>query len=326
MTSALFLVCLLVVAWLTAGAMAVRSASRIWLRHWAEQRLRGAATVLVYLERPQRLLSAAQTGVALTVSFVGLWIGWRGARNESIAMASLVGYAGILILLGHLVPRAIARRWPSFVIPLTVPVLRAIEIVTSPILSVSRGVGTADDAAATEALPAAHDAIQDLLREGEMEGVGKRDEIAIISGVMEFGGKTVREVLTRREDVFAVPRAAEAGSVATLIAESAFSRIPVYAETLDDVIGMYHAFDVLKERGEHLPPLRPVAHAPADTHCNDLLFRMLKARLHLAVVQDEQRRTLGIVTLENLLEELVGDIRDEHDDPAAATPSGVVTL
>lgn len=326
MTSALFLVCLVAVAWLTAGAMAVRSASRIWLRHWAEQRLRGAATVLVYLERPQRLLSAAQTGVALTVSFVGLWIGWRGARNESIAMASLVGYAGVLILLGHLVPRAIARRWPSFVIPLTVPVLRAIEIVTSPILSVSRGVGTADDASARETLPAAHDAIQDLLREGEMEGVGKREEIAIISGVMEFGGKTVREVLTRREDVFAVPRAAEAGSVAALIAESAFSRIPVYEDTLDNVIGMYHAFDVLKERGEHLPPLRPVATASADTHCNELLFRMLKARLHLAVVQDDERRTLGIVTLENLLEELVGDIRDEHDDPAAATPSGVVTL
>ena len=326
MTSALFLFCLIVVAWLTAGAMAVRSASRIWLRHWAEQRLRGAATVLVYLERPQRLLSAAQTGVALTVSAAGLWIGWRGARNESIAMASLVGYAGVLILLGHLVPRAIARRWPSFVIPLTVPVLRAIEIVTSPILSVSRGVGTTNDAMAHETLPAAHDAIQDLLREGEMEGVGRREEIAIISGVMEFGGKTVREVLTRREDVFAVPRAAEAGSVAALIAESAFSRVPVYESSLDDVIGMYHAFDVLKEHGEDLPPLRPVAYASADTHCNELLFRMLKARLHLAVVQDEQQRTLGIVTLENLLEELVGDIRDEHDDPVRLTPASVARV
>lgn len=325
MTFAIFLICLLVVAWLSAGAMAVRSASRIWLRHWAEQRLRGAATVLVYLERPQRLVSAAQAGAALTVGLAGLWIGWRGARNDSLAMASLVGYATLLILFGHLLPRAIGRRWPSRIIPITVPVLSAIESVTSPLVSLGRGGADVETPQAGPA-PAVHDALQDLLREGEMEGVGKREEIAIISGVMEFGGKKVSEVLTTRDDVFAVPRSADARAVAALIAESAFSRIPVYADSLDSVVGMYHAFDVLKARGEHLPPLRPVAYAAADTHCNELLFRMLKARLHLAVVQDAQHRTLGVVTLENLLEELVGDIRDEHDDPANVTPSGIASV
>lgn len=326
MTPTVFFVCLVVVAWLTAGAMAVRSASRIWLRHWAEQRLRGAASVVVYLERPQRLLSAAQTGVALAVALVGVWIGWRGARNEGLALASMAGYGALLILFGHLVPRAIARRWPSRVIPFTIPALRTMEIMTSPVLRLSRGAGSDAATAVPATVPAAHDAIQELLREGEMEGVGRRDEIAIISGVMEFGGKLVRDVLTRREDVFAVPRSAAGPTVAALIAESAFSRVPVYEGSLDHVVGMYHAFDVLKERGERLPPLRPVAHAPADTHCNELLFRMLKARLHLAVVQDAQGQTLGIVTLENLLEELVGDIRDEHDDPATATPSGIITV
>lgn len=322
----IFFVCLLMVAWLTAGAMAVRSASRIWLRHWAEQRLRGAPTVLVYLERPQKLLAAAQTGVALTVGFVGLWIGWKSPRDEGVAILSVIGYAAVVILFGHLVPRAIARRWPSFVIPLAVPVLQLIETITSPILSAGRRISGAPDPPSVPPAPAALDAIQELLREGEMEGVGRRDEIAIISGVMEFGDKAVAAVMTPASDLFAVRRAQDARSVARGIAESAFSRVPVYGESLDQIVGMYHAFDVLKERGERLPPLRPVAYAAADTPCNELLFRMLKARLHLAVVHDEHGHTLGIVTLENLLEELVGDIRDEHDDPSTLTPSGMVRV
>lgn len=323
----LFFVGLLVVAWLNAGAMAVRSASRIWLRHWAEQRLRGAAAVLFYLERPQRLLAAAQTGVALTVAFVGVWIGWRSARHESVAVVSVIGYAAVVILFGHLVPRAIARRWPSAVIPVTVPVLQVIETITAPILSVGRRSGRVAEPAQTPVLvPATQSAIQELLREGEMEGVGRRDEIAIITGVMEFGGKRVGAVLTPRSDVFAVARDQDAHSVARAIADSAFSRVPVYAHSVDQIVGMYHAFDVLKERGERLPPLRPVAYTPADSPCNELLFRMLKARLHLAVVHDEYGHTLGIVTLENLLEELVGDIRDEHDDPSTLTPSGMARV
>lgn len=320
MMIALFFLCLLMVAWMTAGAMAVRSASRIWLRHWAEQRLRGAASVMMYLERPQRLLASAHTGVALTVGFVGLWIGWRSAMNQGIAMLGLAGYAAIVILFGHLVPRAIARRWPSVVIPVTMPVLRIVELATAPVLNLGRSIAGVPELPAE---PSAHDAIQDLLREGEMEGVGKRDEIAIISGVMEFGVKQVRDVMTPRRDIFAVPEQLDAQATAAAIAESAFSRVPAYRESLDQIVGMYHAFDVLKARPGKLPPLRPVAQAAAETPCNELLFRMLKARLHLAVVQDERGQTLGIVTLENLLEELVGDIRDEHDDPAIATPSGV---
>src|SRR5829696_7344047 len=216
MMAALFVVCLLMVAWMTAGAMAVRSASRIWLRHWAEQRLRGASSVMMYLERPQRLLASAHTGVALTVGFVGLWIGWHSALNEGVAMLGLAGYAAIVILFGHLVPRAIARRWPSIVIPVTMPVLRVVEVATAPLLSLGRSLAGVGDIGG-ETGPSAHDAIQDLLREGEMEGVGKREEIAIISGVMEFGVKKVRDVITPRADIFAVPQNLDAHTVAAVI-------------------------------------------------------------------------------------------------------------
>jgi len=310
-------VCLLVVAWLTAGAMAVRSSSRIWLRHWAERRLRGAASVLMYLERPQRLLAAANTSVALVLGIAGIVIGWHSHLREDIAVAELILYALSVVFIGQLLPRTIARRWPAEVIPVTMPLLRLAELLTAPITAPSRQAAV-EPATATSAADHAHEAMQDLLREGELEGVGKHDEIAIISGVMEFGAKAVREVMTPRGDIFALPEGLDAMSVARQIAESAFSRVPVYRESLDQVVGMYHVFDVLKERAEDLPPLRPVAHASADAPCNELLFRMLRARLHLAIVSDDAGHTLGLVTLENLLEELVGDIRDEHDEPAAA--------
>jgi putative hemolysin len=313
---ATLIIVLLVVAWLTAGAMAVRSASRIWLRHWAERRLRGAASVLLYLERPQRLLTAANATIALAIGGAGVWIGWRGAGNPYGAVLTMSVYAAVVILFAQIIPRAIARRWPSAVIPVTMPVLRLTEILTTPLLVVGRAIARADRGAVEQESPP-RDAMEDLLREGELEGVGGSEEIRIISGVMEFGEKTVRDVMTARDDVFAIAEGLDAQAVAARIAESAFSRVPVYRGSLDQIIGMFHAFDVLKERAEQVPALRPVAYAAADTPCNELLFRMLRARLHLAVVHDDRGHTLGIATLENLLEELVGDIRDEHDEPAA---------
>ena len=307
--------CVLLVALLTAGGMAVRSASRIWLRHWAEQRLHGAPTVQLYLERPQRLIAAANASVALAIGLAGLWIGWHSRAHQDVAVLGMIGYAALVIVAGQLIPRALARRFPSEFIPLTMPALRIADVITNPLLSLGRRFAGADDT--SEAEPA-NEAMHDLLREGELEGVGRRDEIAIISGVMEFGEKTVSDVMTPRGEIFAIPEGLDAHTVAAQIAESAFSRVPVYQGSVDKIIGMYHAFDVLKARAEHVPPLRPVAYAPADTACNELLFRMLRARLHLAVVHDDRGRTLGIATLENLLEELVGDIRDEHDEPAAA--------
>ena len=314
-------VCLILVALFTAGAMAVRSASRIWLRHWAERRLRGSESVLLYLERPQRLLAAANAAIALAIGSAGLWIGWNGAGAPYSSVLQMSVYAAVVIFAGQIVPRALARRWPSTIIPLTMPALRLAGMITAPLLALGRAFTRATDASSVEPETPPRDAMEDLLREGELEGVGAPDEIKIISGVMEFGEKTVRDVMTPRDDIFAIPEGRDPQGVAAHIAESAFSRVPVYRESLDQIVGMFHAFDVLKARAERMPPLRPVAYASGDTQCNDLLFRMLRARLHLAVVHDDRGRTLGIATLENLLEELVGDIRDEHDEPEGASRS-----
>ena len=315
MTSRIVLaLCVLVVAWLTAGAMAVRSASRIWLRHWAERRLHGASSVLMYLQRPQRLLAAAHTGVAITLVAAGAVIGWRSAREQEVAVLALAGYAALVVVAGQLLPRAVARRWPSSVIPVTMPVLQVVARITAPL---ARAAATGPQPATLAPDSAARVAMETLLREGELEGIGRRDEIAIISGVMLFSERSVRDVMTPRSDVFAIAEDLDARATALQLAESKFSRVPVHRGSLDNIAGMYHAFDVINEGPDVRPPLRPVVRAPADTLCSELLFRMLRQRIHLAVVEDATGQTLGIATLENLLEELVGDIRDEHDEPAA---------
>jgi putative hemolysin len=316
------LIAALVVAWLTAASIAVRAASRIWLRHWMERRPAGFAVAERYIERPTRLVIAAAAGSALAIVLCGVVVTSRAPQDATHAILYLLVSALFLIVFGKLIPRAIARRWPSRLIPVLLPPLRLIEIALWPIVALSRSVERRSERARQTGL--AHDAregIEDLLREGEAEGVGARDEIAIITGVVRFGEKTLRDVMTPRSQVFALDESLEATELARRIAESAYSRVPITRnDSLDDVVGMVHAFDVLRADGER-PAVRTVPSAPADTRCNDFLYRMLRMSAHLAVVRDGAGHTVGIVTLEDLLEELVGDIRDEHDEagPAART-------
>lgn len=304
----------IVVAWLTAGGMAVRSVSRIWLRHWAERQLRGAEAATTYLERPHRLLTAASVGVALTLLVAGMILGTAG--NGLRALGSAVVFAAIVVVAGQIVPRAIARRWPSAVAPIVLPVLRLADLLMTPLIVTGRIIARLFVVERPEAPePLERDGIQDLLREGELEGVGEREEIAIITGVVEFSEKVVSQVMTPRSDIFALPDGVDPHTLASQIAQSRYSRVPIYHGTLDHIVGMVHAFDVIKARGETPAALRPVAFSTPGAPCNELLFRMLRDRLHLAIVRDDGGRTLGLVTLEDLLEELVGDIRDEHDEP-----------
>jgi putative hemolysin len=320
--SALLAAGVVLVAWLTAGGMTVRSVSRIWLRHWAEQRLRGASAAMTYLERPQRLLTAASAGVSVTVVLAGLLLGAGHTGSHLRFSVAVLLYALALLALGQILPRAIARRWPSELVPLIMPVLRGAEFVAGPVLAlgraVARFVGRPDETRDRDE----RDPIQDLLREGELEGVGEREEIAIITGVVEFGEKRTRDVMTPRSEIFALPVDASPRDIALGVAQSGYSRVPLYRGTLDDVVGMVHAFDVLKAAGERPPATRPVAGASAETPCTELLTQMLRARRHLAIVRDGAGRTIGLVTLEDLLEELVGDIRDEYDEPEAPATRG----
>lgn len=316
----------LAVALLTAGAIAVRSVSRIWLRVWVERRLAGASLAELYLDRPQRLIVSAGTGIALSVFIAGATVETLDARPEAVALRLLV--VGVLVLaLGQIVPRALGRRWPVVLVPLLVPVLRVVDAVVAGPRALGAALGRLFSGRSARDGQTADDArtdIEELLREGQLEGVGETEEIAIITGVVQFGEKTAADVMTPREQVFALPLATPPQQLAVQVARSAFSRVPLYRSSLDDVAGLVHAFDVLRCTGDEMPPVRQAYATAAATPCNQLLFAMLRTRRHLAVVHDAGR-TLGIVTLEDLLEELVGDIRDEHDEPEPpASPAAPV--
>jgi putative hemolysin len=289
--------------------------SRIWLRHWAERQLAGSGLATMYLQRPQRLLLAAGTGIAATVFALGALVGLRESGAEMIEHLLLAALS--LLVAGQLLPRAIARRWATPLVPLLMPALRLLDWACTPLLAFAGMLVRPVTSRLRPAPRDEHASLEDLLREGELEGVGEPRESAIISGVVEFGEKEAHEVMTPRSEIVAVERSTPPAEIARVIIQAKYSRIPVYERDLDHVVGMVHSFDVLAHPLSPVSALRKVAIAPADAKCDELMRRMLRERLHLAVIRGAAGETLGLVSLEDLVEELVGDIRDEHDDPSA---------
>jgi putative hemolysin len=149
----------------------------------------------LYLERPHGLLLAASTGVALTVFSSGVIL--ANATHGSILMLLVDGllFALVLLVVGQLVPRAVAKRWAPQLIPVLLPPLQALEMVLNPALRLVRRLAGDRNGAATSPPPTDEETLEELLREGELEGVGEAGEIAIISGVVQFGEKRVRDVM-----------------------------------------------------------------------------------------------------------------------------------
>lgn len=302
---------------LTAAATALRTVSRIWLRHWAERRLAGAGTATLFLERPQRLLIAAGTGIAGLVFGLGAVLGLQRGDDGAALAQHLVVAGALLLVIGQLIPRALARRWPAQVLPVVLPLLRVVEGLTAPLSVVAMRLVRSLHGQAAGSEPTPSEALDELLRQGEIEGVGAADERAIISGVVEFSDTRVGEVMTPRADIVAVDRSAPANAVAHLVAQSKYTRVPIYDGTVDHVVGLITSWDVIARPEAPLRATRPVAIAAPDEPCHALMTRMLRDRRHLAIVRGDTGQTLGLVTLEDLVEEFVGEIQDEHDDPTS---------
>ncbi len=315
------LVTIFVVALLTAGATAVRAVSRLWLRHWIEHRQPATQAMRQYLERPARLAHAAGTGTTLAVFVWGaILAGSEGDRPWAFARDAVIGIT-LLLVLGQLLPRAIGRRWAPQLVPSLIPVLRLLDLTVTPFLRIAHAAARLVAPRSATPDSEAREGLENLLRDGAFDGMGSTEEMAIISGVMQFGDKTVADVMTARADIFALDAAGSARDVAERLSQSGYSRVPLYRDSLDDIVGMLHVFDVFKLAGERMPPLRPITRTSPTKPANELLFELLRARRQLAIVYADETHVVGLVTLEDLLEELVGEIRDEHDEPS---PDGAV--
>ncbi len=318
MTGLLMFLAVGVMAVLTLGATAVRTVSRLSLRHWIEHRAGGVGEMARYLERPVRLVHAAGTAAMLVVFATGGVIAMTDGLRAWTFLVDVTVFLLLLLLFGQLLPRAIGRRWAPAIVPVLVPLLRSVDLVLAPFHAVAymvrRWVSPARHAAHGHDV---RDGLEELLRDGAFDDISTTEEMAIISGVIEFGDKSVRDVMRPQSEVFLVPEDLPADELARRVSQSGYSRVPVYRGPVDQIVGMVHVIDIFKRRGESMPPLLPVTRTVPDRPANELLFELLRARRQMAIVQDVQGeggRAIGLVTLEDLLEELVGEIRDEHDD------------
>jgi CBS domain containing-hemolysin-like protein len=165
------------------------------------------------------------------------------------------------------------------------------------------------------------EAMEALLEAGEEEGILEESDRELVRSVVEFGDKVVREVMTPRPEIFALPGTLTLREFTAEINEHAFSRVPVYAGSLDHVTGIAFAHDLLKvldiEAGTRTVAQiqRPAAFVPETKKVAELLREMQREKQHMRIVIDEYGGVAGLVTIEDLLEAIVGDIADEHDEP-----------
>jgi len=294
----------------SAGAAALVTTARVELAEAISRRLRGAQESLGWLAITERQVVAASAATSLGVALTGAAIPGLVENASAIGLAVLVFLVAVPVTIvgGYLVPRWLAVPRAGVALEQLQRVLAGWTAMVGVVLP------------ARSADPN-HD-VRALAREGTASGVGG-EELVMVGGVMAFAARPVRAVMTPRTDVVALPHDAEYPDIETVFAESGYTRIPVYGATLDEIAGMIHAFDLFKYQQGDALPLRPVSFAPELRPAGDVLLDMQRERQHFTVVVDEFGGTAGIVTLEDLLEALVGEIADEDEVASPVqTPAG----
>lgn len=257
------------------------------------------------------LVNIAGTSIATLVFSILL-----GA--ETGALASTVVMTIIILLFGEITPKSLAKKNPEKICIKICNIIHVLEIVLSPVswlfTKLTAAIGkNADDITMTE------DELEVMIEEIEEEGVLEKRESDLIKSAIRFDDVQVSEVYVPRMDIIAVD-ASESGKVlGETFATSGFSRLPIYDGTIDNIIGVVYAKEFYSHvfKGEE-PPIkslvRPVKYFPETTSIATVLSDFQKSKIHMAVVLDSYGGTMGIVTMEDLLEELVGDIWDESDE------------
>ncbi|HUF33269.1 MAG TPA: hemolysin family protein [Acidimicrobiales bacterium] len=319
--------------------VAVRGARMGQLAAGGDPRARAAESAVKDLSF---MLSAAQLGITMASLGLGFVaepavarllegpieaLGVPAAATHTIAFVIALTIVVFLhMVLGEMVPKNIAIAEPErSALWLALP-MRAYTVAFRPLivaLNAAANVGLRLlGVQPTDELIVAHtgEEIATMLAVSRREGLLEEVEHRLMSGALAFAARPVSAVMIPREQVVAVGAAASVERVEEVVLDSGHSRLPVFGRSLDDVLGFVHAKDLLElpevGRRRPLPPglLRRMLVVPEDQELQALLRAMRRARLHFALVVSDTGTTAGIVTLEDVLEELVGDIRDEHDE------------
>jgi CBS domain containing-hemolysin-like protein len=341
------IIALLVIAegFFSGSELALVSADRVAIRAAKEEGGRTARLLAGFLAEPERILTTTLIGTNLCVvssttvfglmlvSMLGDESGSAGHNTELLTVLLL---SPVLLLFGELIPKSIFRRYSSrlarvVIHPLTwlsyglFPLVAATSALSKGIL---RLIGTPDQ----DPMAVSRDELRLLLKRGEGKGsedLGdeniEEEELKMIRRIFDFPEVTAKEVMVPLIDVSAVEEAATLEEAAERFVETGFSRLPVFKERVDNIVGVLHAMDVLQAfgfmrrdtvRGKAALVsrlMRPVSYVPPNQKVEQLLEALQHQRHSLAVVVDEWGGAEGVITVEDILEEILGEIEDEHD-------------
>ena len=290
----------------------------------------GSDRVLALLERPRRLLAAilllntvVNVGAAILSTQMMLGAAEAYAWSPVVALAAnVVGLTFVLLVTSEIAPKLAASRQPVRFAIAVCGVLGVLVKVVSPVADLLARLATAvQDQFRAAADPLSSDDIKSMADVGEAQGSIGEQERALIHSIVEFGETTVRAVMVSRVDVQSLSADASLDDAMHLIRESGHSRFPLFREHIDNVLGVVYAKDLLPTiEGDGATPdwealARKPLFVPPGKTLDDMLADFQQSSTHMAIVVDEYGGTAGLVTLEDLLEEVVGEIRDELDRP-----------
>jgi CBS domain containing-hemolysin-like protein len=237
-----------------------------------------------------------------------------------------------MIAVAYALPQLLYRRTSGQWLNPLVPVLRALAWVTRPcigLLSFFQSlIDLADDSSKPEEEPTPAENIEALITAGAEEGLIAEDDRELIQSVVEFGDKVVREVMTARPNIVAVPADATLEELRQIVINEQYSRIPVYEQNIDQIIGFVHVRDMFeleeeeREKTSVRELVRPIMFVPETKRVSDLMRQMQQENTHMVIVVDEYGNTAGLATMEDLLEVIIGEIRDEHEPDSDITEDG----
>lgn len=306
---------------------ALRDFSRSRLQAWMKRRGRLDKFDRIVEQAEEVSFSAAVLrllcNIVTLICVLALLEGTQSHRWMQYLYAFLITGA-INSIVSVVAPRAIARHGGEITIGLCAPVLPALRTIAMPAIAamkiVDRLVGQAAGPHTQEQeQQAIEDQILTAVEAGEKEGVVDEQEREMIESVIEFRDATAREVMTARTDIVALDVTSTLGVIRQTIEQTGHSRIPVFEQTLDHITGVLYARDLLKYVGELAgefdmkKAIRQAFFAPETKPLRDLLRDFRHLKVHMAIILDEYGGTAGLVTIEDILEQLVGEISDEHE-------------
>ena len=323
-----------------AAEIALVSVRRSRVDQLVDQDRRGAMRVRRLIDDPARFLAVIQIAITFigflssAVAAVSLASGLSGAlvgAGLPAATADAIALIGVTVLLslfaivvGELVPKSLALAFPdrtSLLLAGPVDLLgRLLAPVVALLTGLTRVIVRPFGADVTKEAQITADELKLIVERGGEQGILEAEEEQMINAVIELGSRRLHEVMVPRIDMVALPVTATYEEAVDTVVSEGHSRIPVYEESVDEVVGILYAKDllrILQTPASKRPALRTLLRAPVlvpeSMSIDDLLHEFQRRKVHLAIVLDEYGGTAGLATIEDLLEEIVGEIQDEYD-------------